>query len=161
VPKIGINLLSTGQLVQKGISLHTQAAKTTLTKAGKTIAIGYPKGNLTIITASYTQTQAVNDELVLTSTSTDINLMHERMGHIGDKALNALGDHSEGITLKGKTTPCDICISANQTRQISCISPIRQEKLLVKVYSDICGLIKPLIVTKTRYFATFIDDYSC
>ena len=85
-----------------------------LNKARKTICISYPKGNLMIITTSYPQITIVNDKLVLSSTSIDINLMYKHIGYNGDKVLNVLKDHLEGITLKGKQSPYDTYISTNQ-----------------------------------------------
>jgi len=155
VPKLGINLLSVGQLVNKDASILSSQSKTTIKRNGRLIAYGYPLGSLITIEASYPSIVETDQALIGLSADT----IHQRMGHIGDKALKALPNHIDGTTAwSSQPVKCDVCVQAKATRHVNRSSPIRTSEFLEKVHSDICGPIKPQTLAKNRYFVTFIDD---
>ena len=163
VPKLGINLLSLGKLVEKGYSARITAAgsEVLLPKSTKPAIIGIPKGALTLIKATYPPIKGKESkELALIGTSLEV--IHQRMGHINEKAVKSLPEHADGVNIdhNSEWKPCDACISANIKRHVSRASPERAKSLLEKVSSDICGPIKPASYGGSRYFITFIDNYS-
>ena len=151
VPEIGLNLLSLGQLLEKGLNITSRERDTTLAKDNRIIAKGVNSGNLTLF---YTE----SIEQVLTTITRQT--WHERMGHIGSKALEQLPKTTQGCDLTGEMDTCEICIQSKATAKISREPSQRASKYLEVVHSDIWGPIKPLTWSKGRYFISFIDDYS-
>jgi GAG-pre-integrase domain len=89
-------------------------------------------------------------------------IWHQRMGHIGTKALKQLPQVVEGLRAFNDKSfnhlPCETCIQSKATTIISRETPQRATEYLEKVHSDICGPITPETWSKSRYFASFIDD---
>lgn len=156
VPEFKINLLSQGQLVEKGVEISAKKEGCTLYYQNKVLTKGLYRNNLTLI---YTQV-AEPAEKAYISTS-EVN-WHQRMGHIGLNALEALSKATEGceIAPQGliKCKECETCIKAKATIRNSRRTPERASDYLEKVHSDICGPISPETWTKKRYFTSFIDD---
>ena len=150
LPQLGLNLLSLGQLINKGVSLKSDQKGSTLAIDGDVIAEGSYQGNLT-----YFQTTAI-DQTLLAATP---NIWHERMGHIGQKALIALPNKTKGCQVTGKALPiCETCIQAKATTKVSREAINRATQYLETIHSDIWGPVKPLTWSKGRYFISFIDD---
>ena len=151
---MGLNLLSLGLLRQKGISINIELNLVSLAINKDEIAIGYYNRNLIIISTA-SQSEYAN-------TATISDLWHERMGHIGAKALKQLPEKTTGCKLDPKevknTSECEICIQAKATRKVSRVEMPRASTILEKVHSDICGPIAPESLSKKRYFVSFIDD---
>ena len=152
-PELGINLLSQGQLINKGVTILATAAGCTLSLKDTTIATGVYKNNLTLF-YTYQEETAMP--------ALENRVWHERMGHIGYNALKALPEATIGVPpLKEpleKSKDCEVCIQAKAKAKISREPATKSTKYLDKVYSDICGPITPLTWSKAKYIATFIDD---
>jgi len=152
VPEFKINLLSQGQLVQKGVEISAKKEGCTLFYKDKVLTKGVYQNNLTLLYAQ------VEEAYISTSEAN----WHQRMGHIGQNALKALSEATEGCEITPgsliKCKDCDTCIKAKATIVVSRKSPDRATKYLEKVHSDICGPISPETWTKKRYFTSFIDD---
>jgi hypothetical protein len=83
------------------------------------------------------------------------------MGHIGQKALQMLQQRTIGCEINtDRQLNCEVCTQAKATAIISRKPATRTDKYLDKVYSDICGPITPETWSKSRYFASFIDDHT-
>jgi hypothetical protein len=157
-PELGMNLISTGKLIEKGITVISSPKDCRLTVRNKDVATGSYEGGLTLF---YTENRVESANLSL-----EDKLWHERMGHIGGKALTQLVNKTEGI-IKGTpgtitevtgTFQCETCIQAKATAIISRELSDRAQDYLDKVHSDICGPITPETFSKARYFASIIDD---
>ena len=157
VPELGVNLLSTGKLIGKGVTVNsTPKACKLITSKGAIIAQGEYKGDMTLFSTKKTVKE---DQAYI---SEDSQIWHHRMGHIGVKALKQLPKVTTGIEdFNDKVfnyLPCDTCIQAKATAIISREKPKRASIYLEKVHSDICGPISPETWSKSRYFTSFIDD---
>ena len=152
VPEFKINLLSQGQLVQKGVEISAKKEGCTLFYQNKVLTKGVYRNNLTLLYAQ------VEEAYISTSEAN----WHQRMGHIGLNAVGALSKATEGCEITPgsliKCKDCETCIKAKATTIVSRKSPVRASEYLEKVYSDICGPISPETWTKKRYFTSFIDD---
>jgi hypothetical protein len=157
VPELGVNLLSTGKLIGKGVTVNsTPKACKLITPEGAIIAQGEYKGDMTLFSTKKT----VKEEQAYISE--DSQIWHHRMGHIGAKALKQLPKVTTGLKdFNDKAfnqEPCDTCIQSKATAIISRDKPNRASIYLEKVHSDICGPITPETWSKSRYFTSFIDD---
>ena len=155
VPEIGLNLLSLGQIASKGISINIGPSHCELSKECLILAKGLYRNNLTLF-----ETEPENAEFASTADiASTSNIWHQRMGHIGKNALEALPKTTIG--LEGpveKVQECETCIQAKAKAKISRTPMPRAKEVLEKVHSDICGPISPGTFQRKRYFVSFIDD---
>ena len=87
------------------------------------------------------------------------NTQHDRMGHIGQKALSTLLNKTLGCEITAKAMPnCEIYIKAKATTKVSRQPTKRASKYLETIHSDIWGPMKPLTWSKGRQYISFIDD---
>ena len=96
LPQIGLNLLSLGELLAKGVSLNSTQEGAILTIKNRVFARGAYHENLTYFRTS------PQEKLLLASTA---NTWHDRMGHIGQKALSALPNKTLGCEITVKAMP--------------------------------------------------------
>ena len=87
----------------------------------------------------------VKEAYILTSEAN----WHQRMGHIGQNALEMLSKATDGCNIPPggliKCKDCETCIKAKATTIVSRKSLNRASEYLEKVYSDIYRLISPKI----------------
>lgn len=55
---------------------------------------------------------------------------------------------------------CDVCVLGKQYREPFTGTRVRAARPLERVHSDVCGPITPAAWDGSRYFVTFIDDYT-
>ena len=95
-------------------------------------------------------------------------LWHRRMGHAGYENLAKMvqGDLVKGVGVKPsafralKTSVCEPCIMGKQTRLPFPESESVSTEPLELVHMDVCGPMPVASKGGSRYFATFLDDYS-
>lgn len=154
VPELGLNLLSLGALAKKGVSISIGNDSIHLSIKDAMIAKGYYRKNLIAIDTYPTTEYAY--------ATVDSDIWHQRMGHIGSTALEALPRHTIGCEMPREssisTKECEICIQSKATAKISRTPMPRAQEILEKVHSDICGPMTPETFLKQRYFVSFIDD---
>ena len=160
-PKLGVNLLSTGKIIAKGLTINLTRKECQIVAKDEIIGIGTYKNDLTIFQAYKHPEQAYAS----TTAASNANIWHHRMGHIGVKALEQLSKATKGSTdinsqdlANYKEDACDTCIQAKQTAKISRETSEPTEKYLDKIYSDICGPVSPQTPSHYRYYASIIDD---
>lgn len=159
VPELGVNLLSVGKLITKGIlpSFTKQGCQLRLNQ--KVIAKGTYKNGLTLI-----ETSPFNEQVMLTvkGITESPKTWHERLGHPGKPALEALPKATLGCTFNEEPYPegCEICIQAKATVKVSKKPSTEAKAYLDLVYSDICGPISPETFNGARYFVTLIDKFT-
>lgn len=100
--------------------------------------------------------------------STDsIQLWHERFGHFNNNSLlrTVSKEHVEGIpssiTRDAPAENCKGCIAGKLTNtSFSSHSRISTTQELERIHSDVCGPLHPPSFQKSKFFVTFIDDWS-
>ena len=96
-----------------------------------------------------------------------MGLWHQRMGHLNMKSVKELESMVSGMDLEdtdeGRSyLPCEACIQGKQTRvPFSTQGMSRANKALELVYSDVCGPMRTTSLGGSKYFVTFIDDFTC
>nr|GEV46500.1 putative RNA-directed DNA polymerase [Tanacetum cinerariifolium] len=167
VPELKNNLLSVGQLQQKGLSFLFQSDLCKVFHLDRGLIFQsrmstnwmYPLSE----DANET-TEQKTDECMYSSDDDIAKLWHERLGHISKTGMKTLQhkrmvrDLPEFIV---DTSFCEDCMIGKQTKEaIPKSSSWRAGEILELVHSDICGPITPASHAGKKYFLSFIDDYS-
>lgn len=163
VPELKNNLLSIGQLQEKGVTI--------LIKDG-VCGVYHPRKGLIMQTTMSTNRMFVILVTKLPTNSTcfqaisedNTHLWHCRYGHLSFKGLKTL-QHKEMVkglpVMKMPSKLCTDCMIGKQHRKsIPKKSLWRATHKLQLVHSDLCGPITPASSSGKRYLITFIDDYS-
>ncbi|TXG65249.1 hypothetical protein EZV62_006524 [Acer yangbiense] len=163
VPDLKNNLLSIGQLQEKGLAI--------LIKHGL-CRIYHPTKGLLIQTAMSANrmfillaaSQPSKPSCFHTATQDLSHLWHCRYGHLSHKGLRTLQFKKmvHGLPkLEASTTVCTDCMIGKQHRDpIPKRSTWRASQKLQLIHADICGPISPTSNSKKRYLICFIDDFS-
>ena len=104
-------------------------------------------------TTTTTITTTTTSETALTTRHPNSQIMHDRLFHPSAERMRQLG-------IKHLPKTCDYCILGKQTRTpfskvtISDMTPVP----LLRVYSDLCGIINPISFGNAKYVLTFLDQ---
>ncbi|CAL2238396.1 unnamed protein product [Prunus armeniaca] len=158
VPSLKSNLLSLGQLHEKGYEIKI---------TGGACQIHDQKRGL--IAKAYMTTNRMFPLHIQsdgpTCYSAKVNdpawLWHLRYGHLNFRGLKTLHDKEMVTDLPRITCPTEVCEVGKQPRETFPKGKAwRARRPLELVHSDICGPITPASNAGKRYFITFINDYS-
>jgi hypothetical protein len=162
VPDISKNLLSVHSICKKGASVtFTSDTVQINTSDGHTIAKGHVQDGLYVLPSTTNFTNHCN----LATTKDDlITLWHRRLGHINSQRLARIASFSEsGVNLQSQSQLpfCEACtLGKMHTIKVSKSAKTRASALLERVHSDICGPMSTPSLNNSKYFTTFIDDFS-
>lgn len=93
------------------------------------------------------------------------DLWHQRLGHLCEQQLKEMvsKDMVGGMKLSQSTQLlfCEGCVEGKMKRKpFQSVGEIRSTRRLERVHSDVCGPMATASIGGSKYFATFIDDYS-
>ncbi|WJZ92508.1 hypothetical protein VitviT2T_011498 [Vitis vinifera] len=163
IPELRNNLLSVGQLQEKGVAILIQHGE---------CKVYHPEKGLIMQTSMSANRMFILPARVMPKAPTcfqitledNTHLWHCRYGHLSFKGLRTL-QYKEMVRglpqLKASSKVCTDCMVGKQHRDaIPKRSLWRASQRLQLVHADICGPIKPVSNNKKRYLISFIDDYS-
>ncbi|GAU33426.1 hypothetical protein TSUD_380620 [Trifolium subterraneum] len=162
VPGMKCNLMSVGQLLEKGFKAVFE---------GETLKLFDSKQRLILKTAQSqnrtfkTQVKTIEVECLATSTEDkDSDLWHIRYGHLNFKSLSMLNSKNMVLGLSSVIAPVDTCttclLGKHPRSSFKSNLPMRSSEVLNVVHSDICGPIDVLSTGGNKYFITFVNEYS-
>jgi len=162
VPDIKCNLMSICQLVEKGFSV---------TMDGESLKLFDAKKNLVLKSAlSKNRTYRCNissDKMMCMSAtiSEDVEaIWHLRYGHLNFRSLSELNskDLVHGLPkLNVRKSICEISVKSKQSRlPFVSKAPKRASEALRVVHYDICGPFEVPSLGGSKYFITFIDEFT-
>ncbi|KZV14234.1 hypothetical protein F511_44122 [Dorcoceras hygrometricum] len=165
VPELKNNLLSLGQLQEKGLAILIQNGTCKVFHSGKGLIMQTNmSGNrmfYVLATAAPKENLCLQTELEMEQ---EAHLWHCRFGHLNHKGLHTLSQKHlvAGLpNLKFPKKTCTTCLIGKQPRTaIPKNSMWRASKKLQLVHADISGPLKPSSNSNKRYILTFIDDFS-
>jgi hypothetical protein len=162
VPKLTCNLFSVRAAAMKGNFIKFgQTSCWIRNKLGELCGMGSLAGKLYQLNCEFLTTESVS----VASESSDINLWHQRLGHMCGRRLKDMV-HKEMVTgvkiQKGdEISFCEGCVEGKMHRkEFKPVGEIRSRKKLQLVYSDVCGPMPVESNGGRKYFVTFTDDYS-
>lgn len=163
IPELANNLLSIGQLQEKGLAILIQNGACKIYHPIRGLIFrSQMTANRMFVLLAKAKTQSLNCLQAIAEDTTD--LWHRRYGHLNNKSLRTLQQKElvKGLPqLKAVNKVCTVCNIGKQHRQ-----PIpkkiqwRASQRLQLIHADICGPITPISSSNKRYILSFIDDYS-
>ncbi|KAK2404089.1 hypothetical protein QL285_053465 [Trifolium repens] len=166
VPGMQCNLMSVGQLLDKGFKVVLGDGTLKLFDSKQNLILkSIQSKNRTF----KTQLKVVEHECLAASTgehsqNKDTELWHKRYGHLNFKSLSLLNSKNMVLGLPSVIAPvetCTTCLLGKQPRDsFKNHLPMRSSEVLNVVHSDICGPIDVLSTGGNKYFMTFVDEFS-
>lgn len=161
VPDLKSNLLSVGQLQEKGyeISIKDGVCRIQDEKLGLIAQVKMTANRMFPLYLHHTILSYFAAKLKDTAW-----LWHLRYGHLSFGGLKTLQQKNMVAGLPKFESPSEICEECVVSKQHRDPFPkgksSRATKALELVHSDLCGPIKPMSNGGKRYFISFIDDFS-
>ena len=163
VPKIQKRLLSLPSMTQKNVEVRFKGQFCKILIDEKLYSIGHKHGKLYKLNSEPIESSFFGET---ESNEKSLSLWHCRYGHLGYDNLKLLHEKSmvDGLNLNSKDQVdrnCQGCAMGKQHRQpFPKKSQSRSSQPLELIHSDVCGPMSVNSVGGSRYFVTFIDDYS-
>ena len=161
VPLLSQNLLSVGQLVEKGYALTFDRDKCTiLDKKGEQAITTVPMASNRVFPLCMSH----KENLALKSDVMDESMLwHMRYGHLNYESLKLLNKKDMVIglpTVNSNGSFCEGCVYGKIHRMPFPKFSWRATTPLELVHADICGPTRTPSLKNRRYFLLFVDDYS-
>ena len=163
VPNLKENLLSIGQMMEKGYSLHFEGDTCTIydknNKKWEIAQVKMEKRNRSFpISFKYATNIAMKAQV------DDSWLWHRRFGHFNTQALKLLYQKSmmKGLPyLKENNKACEVCFLGKQHKLLfSTVKAWKAKDFLELIHTDICRPMRTVSLKNKKYFILFIDDFS-
>ncbi len=159
VPELGYQLLSVPTFDKSGFNTSFYSRRCQITKGSQLLATATMKGNLYELDIS---TSTSGKALVAVNS----RLWHYRFAHLHSDALAKMASSNtvRGLQVAGSNEFQDVCsgcvLGKGRRSNIPKKSSNQSTKLLELVHSDVNGPIEVPSLGGSRYFITFIDDFS-
>ena len=127
---------------------------------GEKLAVGHGFGGLYRLNT----TDFANMALMYAKSEPSLSLWHARLGHLHADAVKLLADQGWVEKMRVGSRQMDGCTGCVLGKQHRESFPKKTERrateLLGIVHSDVCGPLQEASIGGSRYFVTFIDDFS-
>jgi hypothetical protein len=161
VPNMKSNILSIGQLLEKGYTIHMENYSLILRDTRGGIVALVPMANNCMFQLHL---NIKSKKCFYGLKESESWKWHLRFGHLhfsGLKLLSSSGMVHGLPMIKPPSNFCEECILGKQARlPFPSGKSWRASSPLQLVHTDICGPIEPMSLGGNRYFITFIDDFS-
>ena len=157
VPSLCENLLSVGQMLDKGYTLNFSNKVCTIVDENGNVVmnVGMRNKNFKLSLEDYGPV-ALNTKVENIS-----QLWHKRLGHSSVKTMKGTQSLVKDMPLVNEFDHvCDVCQQGKQVRLPFPHSSWKAKYKLELVHSDVCGPMSVPSLNGSRYFLTFIDDYT-
>ncbi|GAA0187368.1 hypothetical protein LIER_34656 [Lithospermum erythrorhizon] len=166
IPELKNNLLSVGQLQEKGLTLMfgQDTCKVYHPTKGLIIQTQMKSNRMFTICTKIDHSMEIEKKCLQTTSNNLSRLWHQRYGHLSYKGLHTLQEKKmvQGLPdFNAEKVTCVDCLNGKQTRHvIPSKASWRADTILELVHADLCGPISPPSSGGKRYFLSIIDDYS-
>lgn len=156
VPSLTTNLLSVSQMAKNGCEIKFEKDSCKIYQNRKLILTASQHNNMYVLKDS-----SGTSALLSKVDEHDINLWHQRMGHLNFIDLQKIVDSAEGVEISKKGNQiCTICMEGKMSRVPFKNTGTRASEPLQLIHTDLCGPMETSSVGGAKYYVTFIDDYS-
>lgn len=165
VPDLRQNLLSVGQITDKGYEVHFEKNIAKIVDChGNVELVANRRGNLYYM-PEIDSTSGNKVDLALNSESyNSLVLWHNRLGHLNIDTLIRAEKESilTGLNINKPIDKfsCDICHKGKMSKLPFPKQSNRKTEILDIIHSDVCGPMRVQSNGKAYYMVTFIDDHS-
>jgi len=161
VPSFKYSLISVSTMDKKGLRTTFENGYCEISRAGKALVRGTTYKGLYILKSGPSETRkAASVHLA------SLQRWHERFAHVSKEGISSMVKqnvvHGVKISNMSCNKVCQACVEGKAHR-----GPISKERsskrssgLLDLVHSDVCGPMEADSIGGSRYFVTFIDDFS-
>ena len=160
VPGLAQNLLSVGQLIEKGYSVNFDNNKCVIFDKKKAQVIA----SISMLSNKiFPLKMPVEQKAALSSILENSSLWHQRYGHLNPASLKVLQRRNMVIGLPSldiRQNICEGCIMGKMHRFPFTNTSQRAKAPLQLVHADIWGPTQHLSMGGKRYFLLFVDDYT-
>ena len=163
VPKLQNKLFSLPTATNRGATMEFTGKSCGIAINGKRYEIGHKHGKLyklnTVTDSGETCCMGISEK-------DSLELWHQRYGHLGYEALKSLAKKNSVNGLGIDATepsgkPCEGCAFGKQHRNsFPKRSNTETKQPLELIHSDVCGPMSTDSVGGSKYYVTFIDDYT-
>lgn len=154
-----LNLISVSQIDKKGGKVVFEKGKATIYMNGDVIGTGMLKNGLYWYNFDVNKQPHANFTVV-----SETDLWHKRLGHLNFGGLSKMfkSHMVTGVPTKLNVDKnfCETCVVAKQARNPFDGTRTRAKRPLELIHSDVCGPSENQGHDGSRYFVTFIDDWS-
>ena len=156
LPELEKNLLSINAMVKRGAAVTFKEDRCEISKNSKIVTEGEIQGKLYVLNVVKEHANVAKQQY----------LRHCRFGHLGMNNVNKLIDDEmvngmDGATKMNENQFCEACTKGKQRR---CPYPktvdYRASKPSELIHSDVCGPMSVSSLGGSRYYVSFIDNYS-
>jgi gag-polypeptide of LTR copia-type/Integrase core domain/GAG-pre-integrase domain len=159
VPELRTNLFSIDKALSRNLTIEWAPNKATFLHKKLPIMTASKRGTMFFINGSVIRPE-VN---IAIDEKNESKTWHERLGHIGIQNLQHMAKNKivNGLPEELGNLPfCEDCAMNKLTRVKFPHSKNHSNYALKIVHSDLCGPMKTQTPNGSKYFLTFIDDYS-
>lgn len=162
IPGLAHNLLSMGQLIQKGYLVHFHDGMCEIKNIKSENSIF--KVHMTENKMFPLELSCLDDCAMVANVRNESRLWHLRYGHLHFNGLKLLGQKNMvmGLPSIGSVdSVCGGCVYGKQRKLPFPIGKAWRARMPLKlVHADICGSTKTLSLNNSKYFLLFTDDFS-
>lgn len=161
IPKLSSNIISLGQLEEKGCKVEMWLGELTVfdTEGKLLIKVRRTENRLYVLKLEIAQPVCMS-----ASTNSKAWRWHARFGHLNFQALRRMRQEGlvEGLPyIDHVEQVCDGCLVGKQRRaSFPHKAQFRASETLELVHGDLCGPIQPSTPAGNRYFLLLVDDFS-
>lgn len=158
VPNICANLLSVSQIVQNGNGVIFRNGKCEITNSEKQLIAFATLSNSVYVLERPSDVNM----MASTSNSKSLELWHKRLGHTNSRNMSMIQNGiGTGVKFNGNPeTFCETCVRGKHSRLPFKQSNTKTNEVLELVHSDFCGPVEVDSLGGSKYFLTFLDDFS-
>ena len=161
IPKFRSNIVTLGQLEEKGFKVVLENGKMCVYDQGRALLISAPRTTNRLYTVKLNLTEPI---CLLAKSEELAWRWHARYGHLNFRALRDLGSRGmvTGMPIVNKAEQiCDGCVLGKQRRvPFPKALGARASQGLQLVHADLCGHITPKTLGGCSYFLLVVDDHS-
>jgi hypothetical protein len=168
VPKLAGNFISVNAATKKGNSFMFQENGTVIRDAkNSVIAVGSWENKTPVLKCRVEKLTTGEKLSALEKGKNDLELWHQRLGHCGVDRMEQLVKKQLANGVKGCfdfTAPKKTCLGCvdgkSKQKPYPKKAECRSTGVLDLIHSDVCGPMSAESFSGSKYYVTFIDDYS-
>ena len=156
-PELHMNFISISRAVENGLTVHFNNKVAEIKRGDGSVVLRAQKYNNLYVANCNMERLCVADNT--------LQLWHSRFGHLNMKTLQEMSKKSlvQGLPSKSAadSSPCKTCmLSKVHAIPFPQEATNRTTSCLELVHSDVCGPFQTNSLGGSKYFVTFIDDYT-